>query len=156
MLPFLLGATCPESDASARGVFCGITPDHHRGHFVRAILEGLAYAIRANLESLGGAGIPVEALCSMGGGSKSPLWNQIKADICGVPVTTLAVADTASLGAALMAGVGAGVYSSVEATRACPLIRKKDQFLPQREHAKTYDAGYRRYRDLYQRLKGAF
>jgi sugar (pentulose or hexulose) kinase len=156
MLPFLLGATCPESDASARGVFCGITPDHRRGHFVRAILEGLAYAIRANLESLGRAGVSVEALCSMGGGSKSALWNQIKADICGVPVTTLAVADTASLGAALMAGVGAGVYTSVEATRACPLIRKKDQFLPQCEHAKTYDAGYRRYRDLYQRLKGAF
>lgn len=156
MLPFLLGATCPESDASARGVFCGITPHHQRGHFVRAILEGLAYAIRANVESLRQVGVPVESLCSMGGGSKSPLWNQIKADICGVPVTTLAVADTASLGAALMAGVGAGVYRSVEATCACSLIRKKDQFLPQPEHTKIYDAGYCRYRDLYRRLKGAF
>jgi xylulokinase len=156
LLPFLAGATCPECDSTAKGVFCGMTPTHHRGHFVRAILEGVAYAIRANLESIREAGIPVKTLCSMGGGSKSPLWNQIKADICGVPVTTLAVADTASLGAALMAGVGAGVYPSVEATRECQFIRKQDHYTPQSQHAAAYAAGYEHYRDLYRRLKGAF
>ena len=156
MLPFLAGATCPECDSTARGVFCGMTPAHHRGHFVRAILEGVAYAIRANLESIRDAGIPVEQLCCMGGGSKSPLWNQIKADVCDVPVVTLAVADTASLGAALMAGVGAGVYPSIESTRHCQFIRKKDCYAPRRECTNIYDVGYRRYRDLYQRLKGAF
>lgn len=156
MLPFLAGATCPECDSSARGVFCGMTPAHHRGHFVRAILEGVAYAIRANLDSIRQAGIPVETLCCMGGGSKSTLWNQIKADVCDIPVTTLAVADTASLGAALMAGVGAGVYPSVESTRDCPFIRKKDHYVPRREYTEMYDSGYLHYRDLYQRLKGAF
>lgn len=156
MLPFLAGATCPECDSAARGVFCGMTPAHHRGHFVRAILEGIAYAIRANLESIRSAGIPIESLCCMGGGSKSPLWNQTKADVCDVPVTTLAVADTASLGAALMAGVGAGVYPSIESTRQCPFIRKQDHYVPRCEYREIYDVGYRRYRDLYQRLKGAF
>ncbi len=156
MLPFLVGAACPEFDSSARGVFFGITPGHTKGHFVRAILESIGYAIRANLELLQSAGLDACEIRSMGGGSKSRLWNQIKADICGVRIASMDQPETASLGAALMAGVGAGVYASTEGTRSSKWIKLREVFDPDIRNQETYAAGYGKYREIYRRLKGVF
>jgi sugar (pentulose or hexulose) kinase len=156
MLPFLSGATCPEFDSNARGVFFGITPGHTQGHFVRAILEAIGYAIRANLELIRSTNIPVTLIRSMGGGARSRLWSQIKADICGVPVSTMDITDTASLGAALIAGEATGVYPSLEAMGKSRFIKFKDTFTPNPENKNIYDLGFRKYQDLYRALKGVF
>ncbi len=156
MLPFLTGATCPEFDSNARGVFFGITPAHTQGHFVRSILEAIGYAIRANLELIQSAKIPVTAIRSMGGGSKSRLWCQIKADICGVPVSTMDITDTASLGAALIAGAGIGVYPSMEAAGRSRLIKIKETFTPNPQNQNIYNTGFKKYREIYRSLKGVF
>ena len=156
MLPFLVGATCPEFDSSARGVFFGITPGHTRGHFVRAILEAIGYAIRANLDLIRTIGIPVSCIRSLGGGSKSRLWNQIKADVCGIEISSMDVEDAASLGAALMAGVGVKAYESLETTAASRFIRTKEIFYPDCTNKNVYDEGYRKYRQIYTQLKNIF
>ncbi|MBI4731368.1 MAG: hypothetical protein HY781_04450, partial [Chloroflexi bacterium] len=90
MLPHLMGAFSPEPNLQARGSFAGFTLSHTRGHFVRALLEGVAFLLRRNLESIERTGISVQEIRSTGGGARSRLWNQIKADVCNRPVVTLA------------------------------------------------------------------
>jgi xylulokinase len=156
MLPFLSGANCPEFDTSARGVFFGISPGHRKAHFVRAILEAIAYATRANLELVRSAGIEVDHLRSMGNAARSRTWNQIKADICGVSVWPMRLPDAGSLGAALLAGVGTGAYPSWEEAASSPFIRTGDVIQPDGRNRKVYDEGFRKYREIYSRLKGCF
>ncbi len=156
LLPHLVGAAFPEMDSSARGVFFGINAGHTKAHFIRAVLESIAYQIRANIEKMRDAGIAADCLRSAGGGSKSPLWNQIKADVCGIPVTTMDIPDTASLGAALIAGVGIGAYPSFESTCSSRFIKFKDTYNPNPANRAIYETGFRKYQEIYQALKGHF
>jgi xylulokinase len=154
MLPHLMGAYSPVANAAARGVFSGFTLSHSRGHFVRAVLEGVAYMLRQNLDTIRQAGVPVCELRSTGGGSRSPLWNQIKADVCQLPLLTLASEDTALLGDAMLAGVACGVFSSIEqASQAMVIVKEK--YLPG-DQTGLYVAAYRRYCDLDGSLAGYF
>jgi xylulokinase len=154
MLPHLMGAYSPVANAAARGAFSGFTLSHNRGHFVRAVLEGVAFMLRQNLETIRQAGVPVRELRSTGGGSRSPLWNQIKSDICQLPLVTLASEDTALLGDAILAGVACGVFSSVEeACQAMVIVQSK--YLPG-DQSGLYEEAYRRYCDLDRDLGGYF
>jgi len=146
MLPHLMGAFSPVPNPSARGVFSGFSLSHTRGHFVRAVLEGVAFMLRQNLETLKNAGLPVRELRSTGGGSRSSLWNQIKADVCRLPVVTLKMEDTALLGDAILAGVASGVFGSVE--QGCQAMVQPGRIYPPGEQADLYDVPFRRYDDL--------
>lgn len=155
MLPHLQGAFSPEYEPGARGVFSGFTLGHEKGHFVRAILESVAFMLRRNLELLAVAGASAAEVHSHGGGARSALWCQIKADVTGLPVVTLEGAEAAIRGDAMLAGVASGAFRDLdEAGRA--MIVRRDEFLPDRATRTTYDGAYRRYVQLFDALRPLF
>ena len=154
-LPHLEGATCPEFNPAARAVFFGATLRHGRAHFTRAIMEAVAYMLKKNLERVERLGVTVREVRSMGGGARSPLWLQIKADVLQRPLLTLEVEESALLGAALLCAVATGCYTSLsEATQH--MVRLRSKVLPNPEHEAVYAQGYARYLELYQRLEPMF
>jgi len=154
MLPHLMGAYSPEENPAARGVFSGFTLGHNRGHFVRAILEGVAFNLRQNLEVLSAAGLHFHELRTSGGGARSPLWNQIKADVCKLPILTLENEETALLENAILAGTASGVFSSV--AEACTrMVSIKERIQPS-ENMLAYEKPYQRYNNLNQSLAQYF
>ena len=111
-LPYLCGSTMQKYNPAARGSFTGLTTEHGRGHFVRAVMESVACMLKSNLDYLS---LDVSEIRAMGGGATSPLWCQMKSDMTGKKLLTLKNTETACLGAAILAGVGTGVFESVEA-----------------------------------------
>ena len=154
MLPHLMGAYSPESNPSARGVYCGFTLHHQRGHFIRALQEGVAFMLRRNLELIERSGVAVREVRSTGGGSHGMLWNQIKADVCNRPVVLLENKDTALVGDAILTGVACGVFKSIdEGVQA--MVRVKKKVLPA-ENVEIYNAAYQRYCELDEMMSGYF
>jgi xylulokinase len=154
-LPHLMGAACPEFNPAARGVWFGAGLHHTKAHFVRATLESVAYMLRRNVEILEGLGIAVREIRALGGGARSPLWNQIKADVLGVPVVTLTTEEQACLGAAILAGTAVGLYNS-PGEAAQNLVTVADRWEPKFENRSTYDRGYELYVHLYESLEELF
>lgn len=115
VVPTFVGAGAPFWEPSARGLIAGLGLNHTRADMARAMLEGVAMELRNALEEMRRLGVPVSEVTLTGGGSRSRLWNQIHADVHGVPVVTLAVADPTALGAAACAGVGAGIFPDLAA-----------------------------------------
>jgi xylulokinase len=147
-LPYLMGERTPHLDSQARGMWFGMTAAHTRSHLVRSILEGVAFSLRDSLEIFKELGIPVEQIRASGGGSRSFLWRQIQADIYGKELVTLRTSEGSALGAALLAGVGAKIYASVEES-AQEAIQVKESMSPKPENVATYERYYQVYRDLY-------
>lgn len=154
-LPYLTGERTPHQDASARGVLFGLTARHRRPHLVRAVIEGITYAMRDSLEIVRGLGLPVDEIRATGGGAKSPFWLQLQADVYNSPVATVDAAEGPAFGAALMAAVGAGIYPDLESA-AESLVRTSLAATPNPERAATYTQCYQLFRDLYPSLKGHF
>jgi xylulokinase len=154
-LPHLAGAACPEFDPAARGVFFGMGLHHTRGHFVRALLEAVAYMLRRNVEVLVELGVTVEEIRSLGGGARSAVWNQIKADVLGRPVLTLDTQEAACLGAAILAGAAVGLYPSA-GEAAQQMASVCGRWEPNQANKAIYDQGFRAYVELYERLEGLF
>jgi len=154
-LPYLTGERMPYSDPNARGTFFGLTVRHDKGHLVRSVLEGVAYGLRDLLELIRDFGLDIEQVRASGGGARSELWRQILADVFGTELVTINVTEGAAYGAALLAGVGADVYSGVEEACAAT-IRVVTSTEPQPESMKLYNAYYPVYRSLYGSLKPAF
>lgn len=151
VMPHFAGSGTPRPDPSSRAAIVGLTFDSGRGEVARAILEGLTYELRANLELLLAAGVEVRTLRAIGGGAQSPLWLQLKADITGIPVVRPLVTEAAGLGAALLAGVGAGIFSSaVDAADAC--LHVAETRMPDPGAHRAYDERYALYRSLYPAL----
>jgi xylulokinase len=153
MLPHLTGSSCPTFNASARGAFVGISLSHGRGHFVRAVLESVAFMLREIVELLLELGVPVERVRSMGGGAKSDLWLQMKADVLQKPVEVPECTETASLGAAILAGVGAGLFKDLE-DGVAHASKVAKRFEPNPKTASAYEEAYRGYLRLYNTLYG--
>ncbi|MDH4353558.1 MAG: FGGY-family carbohydrate kinase, partial [Actinomycetota bacterium] len=108
-LPYLTGERTPHADPTARGAFVGLTVRHGRAHLTRAVLEGVAFGLRDGWELMRAAGVALpEELRASGGGTRSPLWGQIVADVLGVRLRTTQTAEGAAYGAAILAGVAAG------------------------------------------------
>jgi len=145
MLPHLCGSTMPVYNPDARGAFWGITLAHGRGHFVRAILEAVAFTLKDDLDCIGAK---CDEIRITGGGAGSPLWAQIKADVTGIRLSTLKEKESACLGTAIMAGVGCGVYPSME--EACrKIVQTKKTYSP---GGTDYTAPYKQYKKLDQLL----
>lgn len=146
MLPHLMGAFSPDSNPSARGVFSGFTLHHGRGHFVRAIQEGVAFMLRRNLELIERSGVVIKEVRTTGGGSRGKLWNQIKADVCDRPFVTLENEDTALVGDAILAGVACGTFPSIE-DGVQSMVRLRDRIMPG-VNVTAYQQAYQRYCEL--------
>jgi xylulokinase len=154
-LPHLEGAFCPEFNPNARAVFFGATLRHGRAHFTRGILESVAFMLKRQLDLVAGLGISVDEIRSLGGGARSPLWLQIKADVLQKPVLTTATEETACLGAAMLGAIAAGVYPSL-AEATAQMVQIKARFEPNPANAAAYAEAYQRYIELYERLKPMF
>jgi xylulokinase len=155
MLPHLQGAMAPEDNPKAKGVFYGITLRHGKPYFARAIMEAIAYIVRRNIEVIEGLNIPVKEIRVLGGGSRSAVWNQIKADITGRTVITMQNEEAACLGAALIAGVGTGIFANLESAVE-NMVNVKDRFEPDPNTKAVYEDMYGKYVDLYDSLTGMF
>jgi xylulokinase len=153
-LPYLTGERTPYPDPAARGAFIGLTVRHTRSHLTRAVLEGVAFGLCDGLKLMRDAGVamPGEFRAS-GGGTKSPLWRQIVADVLDVPVVTVGTAEGAAFGAAVLAAVGAGWFASVQDAEAA-LVATRERTDPAQPDA--YSAAYASYRSLYPALQPIF
>jgi xylulokinase len=155
-LPCMQGAMAPEWNGAARGVFFGLTLAHTRSHMMRAVLEGSAYALRDILEAMSGSGLEPRRLTIVGGGAKGPLWRQIKADVTGIPVRVPESVETTAGGAAVLAAVGAGLYSSCAEAAEQFVSFLPEEHQPDPEASAVYEAAYALYRDVYAAAKPVF
>src|SRR5437764_159117 len=154
-LPYLAGERTPHADPLARGCFIGLTLSHTRGHLARSVMEGATYALRDSLAIIRELNVPVNEIRVSGGGSKSPLWRQIQADVFGQDVVTINAEQGPAHGRALLAAVGSGVFKNIE--EACSAtIRVVSRTACDKKAAKIYDAGFPLYQQLYQSLKDDF
>ncbi len=154
-LPYLAGERTPHADPLARGSFVGLTLTHGRGHLARSVMEGVTYALRDSLAIIRDMGVPVNQIRVSGGGSKSPLWRQIQADVFGQDVVTINAEQGPAYGVALLAAVGCGAYKNIEEACAAT-IRVVSRTACDKKAAKVYDRGFPVYKGLYRSLKDDF
>ena len=154
MLPHLCGAAGPGPDSQAKGAFLGIALGHGRGHFVRAILESVAFMLRENLEMLESLGVFVREIHSLGGAARSDLWLQIKADVCGKDLLVMDCEEATGLGTAMISFVGNGTYHSLAEARE-NMVRVRRLVSCSNDATKQYDGVYRRYLAMDHTVKGA-
>ena len=155
VLPHLSGAACPEFNPHARAVFFGATLSHGKPHFVRAIMESVAYMLKRNLDIVEELGGSVSEVRSLGGGARSDLWLQIKANVLQKPVRRVAAPEAACLGVAMLASVAVGVYPDLgEANRH--MVQLGQTVWPDPDSRSVYLEGYHRYLELYDRLTPMF
>lgn len=155
MLPHLSGSLAPDVNAKAKGVWFGFGLNHTKAHFARAIMESLGFILRRNLEALGDMGIIVKEVRSLGGGSKSPVWNQLKADINGVTLVTVKSGEAACLGVAILAGTAIGVFKDVQSA-VDSMIEVKDRYEANPKDKPVYDESFAMYRKLFNDLTDSF
>lgn len=152
-LPYLMGERTPHLDPNARGVFLGISAMHEKKHFLRAVLEGVTYSLRDCLEVLREMNIPLSDMVAVGGGGTSALWREMLCGTFSLPVKTIEAGEGPALGVAILAGVGAGLYSSVE--EACDkLIKFTEPQMP--VNVDEYERVYQIYRGIYPQIKDTF
>ena len=155
VLPHLAGSLAPDINSKAKGVFHGFTLNHTKAHCIRAIMESIGYILKRNIESLQSMGIEIEEIRSLGGGSKSRLWNQIKTDITGKRLITMDVSEAACLGAAILAAKAVGIFGSVE--EACEkAVSVKRAYIPKKENRSVYEKGYKKYIKIFSDLTPSF
>ena len=146
-LPYLQGERTPVWDSQARGLFIGLTVSTGRSDLARAVFEGVAFALRQVVEC---AESEITEIRAVGGGTRSRLWNQIKADVLQVPLHVLTFQETGTLGAALLAGVGGGVYSSLEeAACVAEQVVSSELIVPDAALASLYDELFAVYAEIY-------
>lgn len=151
--PYLMGERTPHLDPHARAALVGLTANHTRAHIVRAILEGVAFSLRDTLTIFAEMNVPVEMIRLGGGGARSALWRQIQADVYGQTIEIVEAEEGAAHGAALLAGVGVGVWSSVdEACEAAVHVRTRVE--PNAESARVMNERYKAFQSLYPALQG--
>ena len=153
--PYLMGERTPHVDPNARAAFVGLSASHTRAHLVRAILEGVAYSLKDTFTIFGEIRVPVERIRLGGGGARSPLWRQIQADVYAHEVEILKAEEGAAYGAAILAGVGAGSWKSVD--EACDAaVRVAKTISPIKESSAAMQRGYQTYRRIYPALHSIF
>jgi xylulokinase len=154
-LPYLSGERTPHADPDARGCFIGLTLAHTRAHMLRAIIEGVTYSMRDSLEIIEGLGVPVRQIRASGGGSRSPFWRQIQADVFGRKVVTINTEEGAAYGVALLGAVGAGEFKNIqEACKATISVEKETAV--NRSAKRSHDKAFPIYQQLYRSLKDDF
>ncbi len=147
-MPYLTGERTPHRDPHARGGFLGLTIRHGKQHLVRALLEGITFAMRDSLELIKALNVPIVEIRATGGGAKSPFWRQLQADIYGEEICIVGSSEGPALGAALMAGVGVGVYKTL--VEACDnVVEVVERVQPNKENHERYNEIYGVFNGLY-------
>ncbi|WP_343207941.1 xylulokinase [Anaerolentibacter hominis] len=151
-LPYLMGERTPHLDPDCRGVFFGLSAIHKKPDFLRAIMEGVSFSLKDCNDILVEMGVKVDEMMACGGGAKSPIWRQMLADMYNCSVKTVSAQEGPALGVAILAGVGAGIYSSVE--DACEKMINTDKSCePVPENTEKYNKLHEIYKALYPSLK---
>lgn len=154
-LPYLMGERTPHLDACARGGWIGLTAKHTRADLIRSVIEGVSFSLKDCLDIIEEMGVPVNSVRLSGGGARSPFWRQLLADVFSKPVVTLASQEGSAYGAALLAMVGTGTYSTVK--EACNTAVKEKERLESRSYeSQLYARGHEVYKSLYPTLKPVY
>jgi len=154
-LPYLTGERTPHPDPLARGAFIGMTTRHSRGHLTRAVLEGVAFGLKDSFTLIAQAGLPDEYEVRIsGGGAKSPIWQQIIADVLGAPLVNVNTTEGGAFGAATLASVAAGIFD--DAASACAAMIQTGETVEVGADAEAYAERYEIYQSLYPTLKDTF
>lgn len=154
-LPYLIGERCPYTDPHARGAFIGLTLRHAKYHLIRSILEGVIFSLRDVTEVIREMGVPIDQIRTSGGGALSKLWRQIHADVFNSEVLTMSGSgEGGAYGAALVAGVGVGIWPSVEEAVKALKVETKTSPIP--KNVEIYDGLFKIYQGLYRSLKSTF
>lgn len=154
-LPYLMGERTPHLDPDARGVFFGLSAIHTKKDMLRAVMEGVSYSLKDCLLVFQEMDISVDEMMACGGGGRSPLWRQILADLYNCPIKTITSQEGPALGAALLAGVGAGIYKSIQ--EACDSVITADRVQsPIKQNSDIYEKYYHIYKRIYPALKLSF
>ena len=148
-IPYFKGSFCPNFNPNARGAFVGITLNHKRAHFIRAIVEAVSFMLRENIGLLRSLSIPTKKVRSLGGASKSDIWLQIKADVLNLPVEVPLYSEASVLGAGILAGIGCRIFSESTIDN---LIKIRKVFNPGPETSRVYEELYKNYISIYNRL----
>jgi ribulose kinase len=151
-LDYWQGNRSPRQDPLARGVFVGLSLSHTAGHLLRAVYEATAYGTRHILADMADQGFQVAEMVACGGGTRSRLWLQLHADICGCPIALTEQAEATALGAAMCAAVGAGAFPGL-AEAGAAMVKTIDRIEPDPAAYATYDAIYRHYLSTYDALR---
>jgi xylulokinase len=139
-------------DAAARGAILGLRLTTGRGEIIRALLEGVTFEMRLNIDILARSGVEIDALVASGGGARSAAWTQIKADVMGKPIATTSVSETGCLGAAMLAR--AAVTGASAADLVGEMTRTSESVEPDPARARYYEERFEVYRELYPALRG--
>jgi len=156
-LPYLASAGTPRWNSEARGVLAGLTLSHDKGCVARSFMEGISMEVRDMIETFRRAGIGIDHVRIMGGATKSPVWNQLQADIYNRPVQTLKTSDAAVFGAAICGGVGTGIFKDIK-TGVSAMVSIDKEYRPNAEKVKIYNELYQTYCLAYEAMdeKGVF
>lgn len=155
LLPHFVGAGAPYWNPDARGVLFGLTLKNRREDIARAIVEGVCFEIRKNLEIMERLGIKIDELRITGGATRSPVWNQIQADVYGKPVIRGASGEATALGAAMLAGAGSGVHRGIK--EACEnMLRVQKKWVPDKNSHKKYSELFALHKKLYDAIEPAY
>jgi xylulokinase len=152
-IPHFVGAGAPNWNPHSRGVFAGLALGHTRAHIVRAILEGVSYEIRTNVEVMRELGLPSQEVRVTGGAARSETWMQIQADVLRMPVIRTQMEEATAVGAAILACKGIGVFKSV-ASAAEEMVRTLPPLKPTKQTLDVYQKGYKKFKELYSAISG--
>lgn len=152
VLPHFAGAGTPYMDVGSEGAVIGLTLAHTTADLYRAMMEGVVYEMRLNLEHLAKDGICPKRLRATGGGASSRIWMQMKADILNIPVISLGSAEAGAAGSAMMAGIASGVFSGLEEASQV-MVKEKETYYPRADKHQAYEAHYQRYKKLYDAVR---
>ncbi|MBQ8813527.1 MAG: carbohydrate kinase [Lachnospiraceae bacterium] len=152
VLPHFAGAATPYMDGGSKGAVIGLTLSHTQQDIYRAIMEGICYEMRLNQDCLAQAGITIAPLRATGGGAKSRVWMQMKADVLNVPVTALETGEAGAAGSAMLVGVAVGAFKNLEEASAV-MVKERETFFPRVEFHKKYEVIYQRYKKLYEAVR---
>lgn len=156
MIPHLQGAGPPDTDNNQKGVYFGITLAHTKAHFARAIMESIAMVLRRMIEAMEPLGVEVKQIIALGGGSKSDVWCQLKADATGIPLSIMSTTESsACLGAVILAGVASGIWTSPEAA-ADMIVRADATYIPDTNVKEQYDKLFEKTMKLQNGLKNFY
>jgi xylulokinase len=152
-LPYLVGERTPVMDPDIRASFVGLGLEHRQAHLVRAVMEGVVFALRQGLELMGSLGVSIDRLVATGGATNHPLWLQLQADIFNQPVYIAKTSQATGFGAAVLAGIGTGLFSGPQSIPFLSQQTKVDPVLPSPERVDMYNSAYQQYCQLYPALK---
>ena len=152
VLPHFAGAATPYMDTGSKGAILGLTTATTPGEIYRACMEGVAYEMRLNYEALSGSGIHFEKLNATGGGAKSKVWMQMKADVLNLPITALKTSEAGTVGSAMLTGIAVGVYQDLQ-DAADHMVQETDTYYPRPEMYEKYMKVYGRYKQVYNAVR---